>query len=95
MKRFCIINVEGLRDVLLMDFLPIGQETIKGCEVLPGNYRPVFFADRESAITELLRLADIHGPKFHLFETTHKAITRPAVINGARLDVSILEPVTE
>lgn len=88
MKRYCIINIDNLRDVTLIDDLPLDVEVLKGnCGPSP------FYYDRDKAESELLKLTEKYGPKFHLFESTDRAIIRRALLNGQEKRVVIIEAI--
>lgn len=88
MKRFCIINMTGLREVELWDGQPLG------CEVLAGHFGPgCFYTDRNQAEVELLRLSEQYGPIFQIFESSEKVTEKQAIIKGRGQSVFFIEAV--
>lgn len=88
MKRFCIINIDGLSPAELRDDAPID------CDVLHGDYRPiVFYTDREDAVRALLKASEKYGPKFHLFESVQRTTIKGAMVKGNSLSVPVMEPI--
>lgn len=88
MKRFCIINVMGLRDATLCDDVPLDVE------VLAGNYGPSpFYSDRDQAEKELFKLSEQYGPVFQIFESTEKAVIKQATVNGKSRKVLCIETI--
>lgn len=88
MKRFCIINMEGLRDVTLCDDAPLDVE------ILAGNFGPSpFYSDRGQAEKELFKLTEQYGPKFQIFESTEKAVIKQATVKGKGQNVFMIEAI--
>lgn len=88
MKRFCIINIDGMRSAELSDDAPIV------CDVLHGDFRPiVFYADRDYAVRALLRFSEKYGPKFHLFEAVQRTTIKEAIVKGKSISVPVLESI--
>lgn len=80
MKRWCIINLDYIRNAEFADRIPLD------CEYLPGDNRPsVFYSDLGAAEMALLRLATKSEGKgeFYLFEAVAMVVESMAV-KGAK-----------